>query len=60
MSEGAPGVPPVDLHTTAGKLARMQHKRDTCGRVNSGLLDYAFESPMWRRDEEIASWICHC
>ena len=28
MTEAAPGTPPVDLHTTAGKLARLHHKRD--------------------------------
>jgi len=28
MSEPQQGVAPVDLHTTAGKLARLQHKRD--------------------------------
>jgi len=28
MSEPVKNVPPVDLHTTAGKLARLHHKRD--------------------------------
>jgi propionyl-CoA carboxylase beta chain len=35
MSEAAPGVPPVDLHTTAGKLARMHHKRDEAVHAGS-------------------------
>jgi propionyl-CoA carboxylase beta chain len=28
MTDAAPAVPPVDLHTTAGKLARLRHKVD--------------------------------
>jgi propionyl-CoA carboxylase beta chain len=35
MSEGAPGVPPVDLHTTAGKLSRMLHKREEAVHAGS-------------------------
>jgi propionyl-CoA carboxylase beta chain len=34
MSE-APAVPPVDLHTTAGKLSRMRHKRDEAVHAGS-------------------------
>ncbi|MDQ1713205.1 MAG: propionyl-CoA carboxylase beta chain [Frankiaceae bacterium] len=35
MSDSAPAVPPVDLHTTAGKLARMLHKRDEAVHAGS-------------------------
>ena len=34
MSE-APAVPPVDLHTTAGKLAQLRHKRDEAAHAGS-------------------------
>jgi propionyl-CoA carboxylase beta chain len=35
MTEAAPGVPPVDLHTTAGKLSRMLHKREEAVHAGS-------------------------
>src|SRR6266568_1738621 len=35
MTADAPGVPPVDLHTTAGKLSRMRHKRDEAVHAGS-------------------------